>query len=83
MSAHVVPLEEDTTEVRALLEELLAEIAAGRVVAAAFVTARADGGLDGKWGATRTLGPHAGSVLRGAVAYLGARMDATALTAER
>jgi hypothetical protein len=78
MSARVVPLD-DTAEVARLLDALDQRIASGAVRAVAFVLADAAGGLETWWGATGTLGPHAGSILRGAVAYLGARMDAEAL----
>ena len=73
-----VPLD-DTRRVGQLLDELAERLEAGEVRAVAFVVADASGGLDVWWGATQTLGPHAGSVLRGAVAYLGARMDREAL----
>jgi hypothetical protein len=76
----VIPLDDPAVaELRAFLDELTADIAAGRVVALALVAASADGDLAVNWGALPCAGPHAGSVLRGAVAYLGARMDAAAL----
>jgi hypothetical protein len=78
MSPRIIPLA-TTAEVDILLGDLAAMVAAGTVRAVAVVLADADGGLDTWWGASQQLGPHAGSVLRGAVAYLGARMDAAAL----
>jgi len=78
MSARVVPLE-DGGGLKAALEALLADLDAGRIRAVVIVTADAAGGLDPWWGASRSLGPHAGTVLRGMVAYLGALMDAEAL----
>lgn len=78
MSARVVQLE-DSEGVRAALEELRRGIETGRIRAVALVTADAAGGLDPWWSASRTLGAHAGTLLRGAVAYLGARMDSEAL----
>jgi len=78
MSARVIPLE-STGGVTAVLEELRAGIAAGRIRAVVFVTADADGGLGPWWGASKTLGPHAGTMLRGMVAYVGALMDSAAL----
>jgi len=78
VSARVVPLE-DGAGVKAALEALLADLDAGRIRAVVIVTADASGGLEPWWGASRMLGPHAGTVLRGMVAYLGALMDAEAL----
>lgn len=78
MSARVVQLE-DTEAVKAALLELLKGVETGHIRAVALVTADATGGLDPWWGASRSLGAHAGTLLRGAVAYLGARMDAEAL----
>ena len=78
MSARVIALE-DTEGVKRALEELRRGIEAGRIRAVALVTADAAGGLDPWWAASRTLGAHAGTLLRGAVAYLGARMDSEAL----
>jgi hypothetical protein len=67
-------------ETTAALEQLLES---GDAVAIALVVAGPEGTLQPWWSVSRTLGAHAGSVLRGAVAYLGARMDAEALAAER
>jgi len=82
MSARVIPLD-DTARLGTLFTELLERVDAGTVRAVAFVAVDASGGLQVEWGAARGLGVHAGSVLRGAVAYLGARMDAEALEGER
>jgi len=78
VSARVVPLE-DGAGVKAALEALVADVEAGKVRAVAIITADAAGGLEPWWGASRMLGAHAGTVLRGMVAYLGALMDAEAL----
>ena len=76
--ARVVALD-DTAAVTAALDGLLAAIKAGRVTAVALVAAGPDGALEPWWGAARPVGPQAGSILRGAVAYLAAVMDAEAL----
>jgi len=78
MSARVIPLE-DAAGVKAAVAELVSGVEEGRIRAVAIVTADVSGGLQPWWGATRSLGVHAGSILRGAVAYLGARMDSEAL----
>ncbi len=78
MSARVVQLE-DTEGVTQALTELLRGVETGRIRAVALIVADTAGGLEPWWAASRTLGAHAGSILRGAVAYLGARMDAEAL----
>jgi len=78
MSARVVPLE-NAEGVRQALDDLKAEIDAGRIRAVAIVAAHGDGGLEPWWGASRSFGAHAGTMLRGMVAWLGARMDAEAL----
>jgi len=78
VSARVVPLE-DGAGVKAALEGLMRAVEAGEVRAVAIITADASGGLEPWWGASRMLGTHAGTVLRGMVAYLGALMDAEAL----
>jgi hypothetical protein len=78
MSARVISLE-DPDATKRVLTELVRGVEAGRIRAVAIVAADAAGGLEPFWGASRTLGVHAGSILRGAVAYLGARMDAEAL----
>ena len=70
---------EDTAALQAALDLLVAALDAGRIAAVALIAADAEGALVPWWGAASALGPHAGSVLRGAVAYLGARMDAAAL----
>jgi len=82
MSARVIPLD-DSARVAEVLDELAVRIGNARVTAVALVVVDASGGLEVEWGAARVLGVHAGSVLRGAVAYLGARMDAEALEGER
>jgi len=64
----------------ALVLELHRAIETGAVRGVALVTIAVDGGLMPAWAADLGLGPHVGSVLRGAVAYLAARMDAAALT---
>jgi hypothetical protein len=77
MRARVVPLDDPGA-----LDRLLDDVAAaldGKTRAVAIVIAGADGGLEVRWGATKALGPHAGTVLRGMVAYLAAVMDAEAL----
>jgi len=81
MSARVLLLE-DTAGVEQALAELLRGIAVGDVHAIALVVVDHSGGLAPWWGAARTLGTHAGSILRGAVTYLGACMDAEALARE-
>ena len=78
MSARVIPLD-DTAGVTHALTELMGDLEAGRVRALAIIAVDASGGLAPWWGASRTLGAHAGSILRGAVTYLGACMDAEAL----
>ena len=78
MSARLLPLD-DTQGVKQALAELLRGIEAGRLRGFALVAVDSSGGFESSWGAARTLGPHAGSILRGAVAYLAAVMDAEAL----
>jgi len=78
VSARVVPLE-DGAGVKAALEALLLEVEAGGIRAVAIVAAHADGGLETWWAASRSFGAHAGTVLRGMIAYLAAVMDAEAL----
>jgi len=80
MSARVVTL--DGPELKDALLELLRGVEAGRLRAVALVAVDSSGGFEPVWGASRSLGPHAGSILRGAVAYLGARMDSEALEAD-
>lgn len=77
MSARI-PID-DAERTRHVLGELARGVEVGRLRAVAVVAVDGSGGLEVWWGASRTLGPHAGSILRGAVAYLGARMDADAL----
>jgi len=62
-----------------VLEALDARLSSDAVAAVAVVVVDASGGLEVEWGAARTLGLHAGSILRGAVAYLAATMDAAAV----
>jgi hypothetical protein len=69
----------DDADVLRVASELRDALKNGEVLAVAFVTVHGDGGLLVRWGAAASLGDHAGSILRGAVAYLGARMDAKAL----
>jgi len=78
MSARVVPLEKWPEGVREELDALAAEVEAGRIRALVLVTATADGGLTPCWGASRSLGPHGGTILRGMVAFIGAVIDALA-----
>jgi hypothetical protein len=78
VSARVIPLD-DTEAVKHALADLARGIEAGRVRAFALVAVDSAGGFEPSWGAARSLGPHAGSILRGAVAYLAAVMDAEAL----
>lgn len=74
----------DADGLLAMLEDIRAGIVRGEVTAVALVGVVArSGGLDPGWWAAPSLGPHAGSILRGAAAYLGARMDAEALEGER
>ena len=70
---------DDAEALRAALDDLQRGVEAGAVVALALVVANRAGGLEPSWGARAAAGPHAGSVLRGAVAYLAAMMDAAAL----
>jgi len=72
---------DDAVGITAALEELCAEIDAGRVRALVLVVAGQDGGLEPWWGAERSVGAHAGTILRGMVAYVGALMDREALKA--
>ena len=76
--AAVVHLE-DRDAVKRALYELLKGVEAGRICAVALIAADSAGGLEPWWGASRTLGAHGGTLLRGAVAYLGAKMDQEAL----
>jgi hypothetical protein len=78
MSARVLALD-DPEAVGRVLDELSGALAEGRVRGLVVVAIHADGGFEPFWGASQTLGVHAGSILRGAVAYLGARMDQEAL----
>ena len=79
MSRATVIALDDAGDVERVLAELTGALSEGRVRGLVVVAVLGDGGFEPWWGATRTLGPHAGSILRGAVAYLGARMDAEAL----
>ena len=65
--------------IQAALLLLRAGVETGAVRAVALVVVDESGGLEPAWFAAPTLGPHAGSILRGAAAYLGARMDSEAL----
>jgi len=78
MTARVLVFE-NAAALRDALEELGRDIDAGGVRALVMVVARGDGGLEPWWGAERSLGVHAGTMLRGMVAYLGAVMDSAAL----
>lgn len=78
MSAHVIHVE-NTDELRRAVAALVAGLEKGRLRAVAVVAVDAAGGFEPWWGASATLGPHAGSILRGGVAYLAAAMDAAAL----
>jgi len=69
----------DAEALQAALLLVRAGVETGAVRAVALVVVDERGGLEPAWFAAPTLGPHAGSILRGAVAYLGARMDAEAL----
>jgi hypothetical protein len=82
MSARVIPLE-DTTAVKEQLEAIQRGIDAGRIRGLALIAIDVSGDFEPLWGASRTLGMHAGSVLRGAVAWLGAAMDLQALSTRR
>ena len=81
MSARVIALD-DSAGVAELLLGLMDRLRTEAAVGVALVVVDASGGLEVEWGAARVLGRHAGSILRGAVAYLGARMDAEALEGE-
>ncbi len=61
------------------LDEIVRGVEAGTVVGLALVTIAPDGGLGPRWVVSSASGPHAGTILRGAVAYLGAVLDAGAL----
>ena len=76
--SRVIPLD-DPEALRLAMREVLDGVEAGRIKAVAVATVEASGGLGAWWAASRTLGAHAGSILRGAVAYLAAVMDAEAL----
>lgn len=78
MSGNVVELE-TPEDVRRVLLDILERLEAGEVRAVAFVATTDAGTMVPWWGAARALGPHAGSILRGAVAYLAAAMDAEAV----
>jgi hypothetical protein len=77
MSAQVIPLD-DSGALKTALLEVQRGVDAGRIRALAIVAVDASGGFEPFWGASRSLGAHAGSILRGAVAWLGAAMDTQA-----
>lgn len=77
MSADVIPLD-DKREILDALANLMRQIEAGTVRGVCLVAIHDDGGFWPLWHATKHLGPHSGSVLRGAVCWLGAAMDAKA-----
>lgn len=67
-----------SADVRHVLVELGAALDRGDVVALAVVTAHEGGGIAVHWGADKSLGAHAGTMLRGMAAYLGSQMDGKA-----
>lgn len=77
MSAEVIPLD-DMRRVVDALAELCEGIESGAVRGLALVAIHADGGFIPIWGGSRALGPHGGSILRGAVCWLGAELDVKA-----
>ena len=80
MSAEVIPLG-DTRRLVSALADLIRGIESGEVQGLALVAIHAEGGFfEPLWFGTRGLGPHGGSILRGAVCWLGAEMDAKART---
>jgi len=80
MSERLIPLD-DTEAVKQALADLIRGIESGEVHGLALVAIHADGGFfEPLWFGTRALGPHGGSILRGAVCWLGAEMDAKART---
>ena len=63
------------------LGDLIHAIKSGEVEGLALVAIHTEGGFfEPIWFGTRRLGPHGGSILRGAVCWLGAEMDAKART---
>jgi len=69
----------DTRRIVDALGDLVRALEAGEVCGLALVAIHADGGFfEPLWFGTRGLGPHGGSILRGAVCWLGAEMDAKA-----
>jgi len=80
VSAEVIPLG-DTRRLVSALADLIRGIESGEVQGLALVAIHAEGGFfEPLWFGTRGLGPHGGSILRGAVCWLGAEMDAKART---
>lgn len=78
MSADVIPLA-DTGRIVDALREVIRSVEAGEVVGLALVAIHAEGGFfEPIWFGTSGLGVHGGSILRGAVCWLGAEMDAKA-----
>lgn len=76
MTPELFPLD-DTRAVLDVLDALKSDIASGAVTGLALVVIRHDGFVP-VWHASPTLGQHTGSILRGAVCWLGAEMDARA-----
>jgi hypothetical protein len=76
VSAEVISLDGRQVVVETLTE-LIREIEAGTVRGVCAVAIHADGRFSPVWYASR-LGAHAGSILRGAVCWLGAEMDTKA-----
>ena len=80
MSAEVIPLG-DTRRIVDALADLIRGIESGEIEGLALVAIHADGGFfEPIWFGTRGLGPHGGTILRGAVCWLGAEMDSKART---
>jgi hypothetical protein len=77
LSAEVRSLDGREITVEALAA-LSREIDAGTVRGVCLVAMHADGRFTPIWYASASLGRHAGSILRGAVCWLGAEMDAKA-----
>lgn len=77
MSADVIPAD-DTAAVVETLTALIRDVRSGHIRALSLVAVLRDGGFVPVWHASHALGPHAGSILRGAVCWLSAEMDAKA-----
>ena len=82
MRARLLALE-NRAALDAAFSELARDIDAGRIRALVLVVAGDDGSLEPLWGAQRSLGAHAGTILRGMVAYAGALMDSEALSTSK